>query len=312
MTIEDKIKQLRSVIDEKIISLIKSDYVLWGLPYYINPGDTLIWEGALNMLNKSPYKCLGTCGWNEYQFTPLSTDVTILIIGGGFFGDIWRHAWDMVMNTIIKYPDNPIVVLPQSIYYQNLNVATQDAERLSQLKNLTICARDQQSFDFAKQFFRNSVVLVPDLAFYCSTKKLNRFSIKQSNRILFLKRCDKELPDDIIDINGENVDCVDWPAMSGHYSLGMRVVSRLISLFRKLKKKKIVSLLYKYGNRNVVIRDAVRFISQYQEVYTTRLHVMILSFLLGKRVYIVDNSYGKVSNCYQTWLSDIDKISIQK
>lgn len=316
MNVKDKVWYLSSLIDEKVLPLITSNYVFWGLPYYVNPGDTLIWEGALQMLKKSPHKCLGTCGWNDYKHVPLSEDTVILVIGGGFFGDVWRKAWDNVMNTITLYPKNPIVILPQSVYYESGEIAKSDAERLSKLEKLTICTRDQQSFEYAKKTFTNPVMLVPDLAFHCNLKKLKCFSRKQTDRILYLKRKDKELPSGITDILGKNVDQRDWPMMFGESSLCLRMVGRLISECSKISnvsiRDKFVTWLYKYGNRNVIIRDAVRFVSPYKTVYTTRLHVMVLSFLLGKEVHILDNSYGKISGCYYTWLQDVDTISVDK
>lgn len=314
MKVKDKVDYLSSLIDKKVLPLITSDYVFWGLPYYVNPGDTLIWEGALQMLKKSPHKCLGTCGWDDYKYVPLSEETVILVIGGGFFGDVWRKAWDNVMNTITLYPKNPIVILPQSVYYESPEIAKSDAERLSKLEKLTICTRDQQSFEYAQNTFTNPVMLVPDLAFHCNLKKLNCFSRHQTNRILYLKRKDKELPSCINDIQGENVDQRDWPMMFGESSLSLRIISRLISECSKIRnvniRKKSITWLYKYGNRNVIIRDAVRFISPYKEIHTTRLHVMVLSFLLEKKVYILDNSYGKISGCYKAWLSDVDNITL--
>ncbi|WP_302323746.1 polysaccharide pyruvyl transferase family protein [Bacteroides congonensis] len=46
--------------------------------------------------------------------------------------------------------------------------------------------------------------------------------------------------------------------------------------------------------------------SNYDKVYTTRLHVAILSILLGKTFVFFDNSYGKNKFFYETWLKDID------
>lgn len=314
MTVVEKVAQLRKKIDDAILPLITSDYVFWGLPYYNNPGDTLIWEGALDMLKGCKYKCLGTCGWDDYKYVPLKTDTVILIIGGGFFGDVWRKAWNNVMDTITQYPDNPIVILPQSIYYEDEKIARSDIERLSCLKRLTICVRDQQSFNFAMNKIKKPTLLVPDLAFHCNMKKLNFFSRKEENRVLYLKRQDKEAPASEFNITGPNVEEKDWPLMSGQSSFLMRVVCNLIYItnkcFHEKSGKRIISLLYKYGNRNVVVRDGVRFISKYNTVFTTRLHVMVLSFLLNKKVYILDNSYGKVSGCYKTWLLECKNIKI--
>lgn len=52
MNFLEKKKQLRTIIEEKLTPLIDNDYVLYGLPYYNNIGDTLIWEGELEFLKK--------------------------------------------------------------------------------------------------------------------------------------------------------------------------------------------------------------------------------------------------------------------
>lgn len=35
---------------------------------------------------------------------------------------------------------------------------------------------------------------------------------------------------------------------------------------------------------------------------------MILAVLMNKRVWFIDNSYGKLSSYYETWLKDIDQV----
>ena len=65
----------------------------------------------------------------------------------------------------------------------------------SQLKHLTICLRDQRSYDFARQHFHNEVLLMPDLAFGISPDYLARWAQPTTKDCLYLKREDKELVD---------------------------------------------------------------------------------------------------------------------
>ena len=62
MNSTEKAQQLKRQLEQQLLSLIDQDYVLYELPYYSNIGDTLIWEGALDILRKSPYKYKGVCG----------------------------------------------------------------------------------------------------------------------------------------------------------------------------------------------------------------------------------------------------------
>ena len=58
------------------------------------------------------------------------------------------------------------------------------------------------------------------------------------------------------------------------------------------------------------LRSGIRFVNQYDIIYTTRLHVAILGALLDKKVYFFDNSYGKNSSLYNTWLKDCPNIEL--
>ena len=57
-----------------------------------------------------------------------------------------------------------------------------------------------------------------------------------------------------------------------------------------------------------MIREGVKQISQYENIYSTRLHAAILSVLLEKQFVLFDNSYGKNSSFYETWLNDLDDV----
>lgn len=61
---------------------------------------------------------------------------------------------------------------------------------------------------------------------------------------------------------------------------------------------------------NYTIKSGIDFINSYDEIYTTRLHVAIIGVLLNKKVHIFDNSYGKNSALYNTWLKDLPSIEL--
>ena len=318
MTPQEKVKQLASLAEEKLLPLIDHDYVLYGLPYYTNIGDTLIWEGTLELLKKVPFKCKGVCGWNEYPTSNLAGDSIILIQGGGYFGDVWRNGWLYVLEGIRQYKNNKIIVLPQSIHYNDDALADEDAKYLAEFKRLIICVRDNQSYDYAKSHFSNEVLLMPDMAFCINKAYLDHWTVPATDKVLLLKRCDKELASDNIVIPETNVEVHDWPTMESETQAESRfkwVIDRLRIRQRKWPKLKslcqrmIDSLYYRFFRKQMTSRG-VSFLSSYQRIYTTRLHVLILSVLLGKEVYIIDNSYGKLSGCYDTWLKDVDGVCV--
>lgn len=313
--ISQKIKKskLCNEIDRQILPLIKNDYVLFGLPYYSNIGDTLIWEGELEFLKQVPYKCVGVCGWNNYPKKSLkSKDTIILITGGGYFGDIWRNAWDSVLNCIKLNSENKIIILPNTIHYSDFNIMLADAAVMAQCKDITICARDYRSFDISKKYFKGcQSLLVPDMAFYINNEYLKQWELPSQKKALFLKRIDKELSSNPVPKNllEQDIEIHDWPTMEYLTTAEKwfdRIERRLINpLINELPflmtiKDKMYSSIY----RPIMTRRGTQFISSYNRIYTTRLHVLILSVLLEKEVYLIDNNYGKLSTFYDTWLSD--------
>ena len=320
MTQEEKVSQLATLIDERLLPLVNQDYVLYGLPNYANVGDLLIWEGTLEFLKKVPFKCRGVCSWNEYPDKPSAGDSMILIQGGGYFGDVWRDAWEHVLDGIRTYRNNRIIILPMSIYYEDEALRQADADYLAEFKDLIICARDEDSFQCARSSFRNQVLLVPDMAWHIGRTYLSRWMQPSSGKALLLKRTDKELESEDIRIPGINVDVHDWPTIEAltpseiRFKKYIRLVNkcqrklpRLRSLFLGLKNKS-----FDFYYRSQMNSRGISFISSYETIYTTRLHALILSVLLGKEVYLIDNSYGKLSACHSTWLRDVDRVHLFK
>lgn len=90
---------------------------------------------------------------------------------------------------------------------------------------------------------------------------------------------------------------------------------RLLSIF--LQKVPVLSKLVSpvYGlnsrhNREKYIKMGIDFFSKYDAIYTTRLHGLILAILMNKKIYLLDNNYGKIKNFYNTWLKDFEGITI--
>lgn len=59
-----------------------------------------------------------------------------------------------------------------------------------------------------------------------------------------------------------------------------------------------------------LICDTIKWVDQYQKVYSNRMHGAILAWLLGKETYLINNSYGKSKSLYETWLLDAEKFKM--
>lgn len=321
MNFEQKIVEIRNIIYQKLTPYIDSDYVLWEVPYYTNIGDVLIWEGELDFLRNSGYSCLGMASKDTCMFPKLAPETIIFLQGGGNFGDLWRDIHEFRLKVIEKYPENRIIIFPQSVFYENTSLIKEDASKMALHKKLIICARDNYSYKLLKGNFTNDILLVPDMAFCIDCNYLSKWNLSTSNGGVYVRRLDKEMGKELDKekIVTDNLDIRDWPSLERPL-LAVRVYNKIISLQRKMLKYKVfykllaplVDFIAFYRLRPLMIKQGVQFISSYRMVYTTRLHVMILSVLMHKEVLFIDNSYGKNSSFYNSWLKDLESVKPYK
>lgn len=296
---------------DKLLSNLKpilgNKCVLLGLPYYFNIGDVLIWEGTMHLMKSVGCKCIKASSKETFDFSEIPSDVDILLMGGGNFGDLWETEHIFRTNVIKAYPTNKIIILPQTVFYMDSSHAVADAELYSKHKSLYIFARDLESFGMLeKYFYCNNIFMLPDMAFCINPVWIRKYVSKQEEKVLVLKRQDKEYANNInypIDL-GLPVDIKDWPGIEDDKLLAIR-------LFRWLLRSRKVSnrlkdLVFSSFFRPYMIKLGTRFLSKYSVIYTTRLHACILSIILGKSCTLLDNSYGKNKNFYNTWLSNLN------
>ncbi len=151
----------------------------------------------------------------------------------------------------------------------------------------------------------------------------NHTRITKTNKALVILRKDKEVNKNVDPGNinklvpgNRKIEVKDWPSLE-NTEVKFKLLSLINYLNRAISKKFLTSSVFRLlldnrygllrGNlSNWYMQEGVKFINEYEEVYTTRLHGYILSVLLGKKVYMIDNSYGKNGNFYHTWMTDFE------
>ena len=296
--------KLQRVIEEQLIPLIDSDFIYLELPYHSNIGDALIWLGTNHFLKSLPYTCQGQHSIDTFDFRPLLQNTIILLHGGGNFGDMWRKHQDFRLKVIQTYPDNPIIILPQTVYYESEKVFTEDVRKMNQHRKLTICARDNHSAELLKQKgFSGQLLTLPDMAFCIDRDLLCAEKSNITKEALLLLRIDKEAPKGRMtkQISPQKIDIEDWP--------NLMTTRREARRYIRKHTAQQTDTFFRTTFLPERISEGVKFVSEYKMVYSTRLHVAILRLLLGLPVKMMDNSYGKNLNFYNTWLKNSELVS---
>lgn len=312
-----KIKELREIISVSLSSLISKRCILVDAPYYHNIGDVLIWEGEMSFLRSMNVDVSYICSYETCVFPIIDESTTILFQGGGNIGDIYPEHVNFLLKIIKAYPNNKIIIFPQTVYYKDRLTQIQDFNFILSHKNIYFCARDSFVYNEIYPFFKEKSLLIPDMAFYIPNNILSPFISKTQKNKLIIQRtdCEKTAIDNII---YDAEDVCDWPTF--RYSFMKETV--INKIFKKTSDlhlpfiKILIDKLWDYYAFKIfkgkMIKVGVEFISPYKIIETSRLHGCILSILLDKEVILVNNSYGKNLHFYNTWLSDLDSVSLKK
>lgn len=289
---------------------VGSACALLDFPNHSNVGDSAIWLGEIAYLKRRNCRIRYVC--DEYNYNPHALrdavgSNTILIHGGGNFGDLWPQHQKLLERVVRDFPDNRIIQLPQSIHFSEAENLEHSRTVFSQHQDFHLLVRDAASLNFARQHYSNSVYLCPDMALMLDLQPLS--SRPKTTDVVILSRTDKEKASSlsveaisssehlVVDWLEEPVPSFEWLYHWAHRRLGWNskvprsILNQLVLVAANaMAHQRLARGLDILGQGNVVVTD--------------RLHAMILGWLGKNPVFFVDNSYGKLSNLVETWLQD--------
>ncbi|WGE34210.1 polysaccharide pyruvyl transferase family protein [Actinobacillus genomosp. 1] len=302
---------------QKIETLIldKNDVLYFDYPLHLNVGDLLIYAGTEQFfkdynLNIRLRRSLQGFDVKEAKkfVTPNST---ILCHGGGNFGDIYPSIQKMREDLVKAFPNNRIILLPQTAHFSNDAAMKKSAAVFAAHKDCHLFARDIKTFEMMKAHFSDKVQLSPDMA-HQLYGHLPQKAVSNSDKTLYFLRKDVEKSHIEAEIqatlpNLANVK--DWDDIllpsDIKFELWCSRFSKLANRFNLgFVKNKINDLWYQHA-LDVINRCQDVFLS-YDHVVTSRLHGHIFSCLLGLSNEVCDNSYGKNTGYYNQWTKDIN------
>lgn len=296
---------MKNLINEhnKLLDIFQGRNILFtDIPVYNNIGDLLIMFGTMKFFEKNCIKLKSITSAYDFDFSKVEKSDVIVLQGGGNFGDLYHLHQKFRDEVIRKFPNNKIVVLPQTIYFESQENYEKCCEQYSKHKDLHICVRDESSFDLASKM-SNNVYLLPDMAhnlYPLSSKSELKYNT------LFIKRIDKELSSFRLDIMSDKQ--TDWEELLSFHNFFIKIIRKQFKI--NFLDKLLIKLWIWYSD--ILVDKAIKLFSGYEKIYTTRLHGHILACLMDKKNIVFDNSYGKNSSYMKLWTSKSEIVEIAK
>ena len=307
---------LSGEIDRIMASLIPpgTRVALINFPNHANAGDAALWLGELACLHRIGARIIYRASWASYRAADLARVLrprdTILIHGGGNFGDLYLHNQAVTrMRVLESFPDHRTIQLPQSIWFRD--EANRDRLRAccEAHRDFTLLVREEQSLMMAQRDFRVPTQLCPDMVFALGV--LPRRAAPRTD-ILWLARRDVESTGYAPPPSDTSLEVIDWlaplpdePPARLDFRLTAPLNRKLHALAqnegathgwqRRLLGATFMTMARGWTERGCCI------LARGRVVVTDRLHGHILALQQGIVHVVIDNSYGKLRAVYHTW-----------
>jgi exopolysaccharide biosynthesis predicted pyruvyltransferase EpsI len=290
---ETMIGRLQRQFDLAVSPLLGTGRVaLLDFPSHPNVGDAAIWAGEIRYLRRigrEPAYVSTLANLEPARLrAALGDQGTILLHGGGNFGDIWAHHQRFREQVIATFPELRIVQLPQSIHYRDEARADDTARVIERHPDFTLLVRDQASLDFARERFACDSQLVPDAAFQIGPVQPGQ----AATDVLALLRTDDERADRPAQ-PPTGVRIEDWLAENRQAGRAIALAALAWGGLRDggpdgARKARYAAVA------EARVRRGLRQLGAGSAIITDRLHGHILATLLGRPQALLDNSYGKL------------------
>ena len=245
-----------------------------------NCGDMLLSKATLDFFDKHQLRYEL---WDGKKVLP-----NIVYGGGGIWIPNYRNVWSRQFLPLFAQAAH-VTILPSSFHDCPELIAAVD-------ERFVIFCREEKSFAYMKDSTHNAKVLLDhDMAFratdnilreYCPTLTpvmahalQKAFSIPSYHTVHMMRTDSEAVASRHSDLDLSNL-------------FGSSLPTREEALF---------------GAKLMLAT-----VSRYEEIHTDRLHVAIAAALIGKRVHMIDNNYGKLSGVYARSMTNLKKVSLKK
>ncbi|WP_293943129.1 MULTISPECIES: polysaccharide pyruvyl transferase family protein [unclassified Sphingobacterium] len=219
----------------------------------------------------------------------------VTLHGGGNFGNEYMAEEKLRRFLVGNFPDNKIVVLPQTIYYFNNDEGqrelkiTQDI--FSKHPKLTLTARESISYELMKEYFpNNNVILTPDIVLFTSQilsqKRSYGLEVIRQDQESILSEEDKKEVKKLLTSNFKQVISSDMHVKD----------------FRSINT---------VNERAQILEGKFKQFRSAKIAITDRLHGMVFAAITGTPCIVFSNYNQKVTGTYD-WIKDLKYIKFVK
>lgn len=274
-------------------------FILVGSPLHGNLGDHAITLAEKKYLNDNfkNMKIIEIPSVYFKKFKPtikkyIKKEDIICIQGGGFFGSLWTYDADVIYETVRAFATNHIIIMPQTIFYENTEFGYKQfefsKELLNRHKNLCICTRENISYDLARKNYTNNIILVPDIVLYLYGKIPIASKDRQGVLLCFRNDKEKNLSDDSTKYIINKLRFEDG---------GLKYTDTVVeyNIYEK--------------NRDIEIQKKLEEFASAKLVITDRLHGMIFSAITRTPCIVMENNNYKIKGVYD-WIKDTSNIKL--
>ena len=281
---------------EKIKKDKKNIFVFLG-GFYQNLGDMAITYAQFEFLKKAypEANIVAIPSTQTYEAVKtiknyVANEDIITVIGGGNMSDLYQSLEDARLYVIKNFPNNKIISFPQTIDFEDCKKLSVSRKAYQNHKNLTIFARENNSFIRAKQYFpKVDIKECPDIVL-----SLNKIEpICERTDIICCLRADKEQNL----TNSERQEIID---KIKNIFPDAQFTDTVDVALKDCTPKRYSQTLENFWNR----------LRKSKVVITDRLHCMIFCAITGTPCVAFDNSNKKISGVYNQWMSELSYIKL--
>lgn len=262
-------------------------------PTYKNLGDHAIAKAEIDLLTEWGIKYREVtidvvqvlAKHNDYKVFGCGT---VLITGGGYLGTLWPHMHEMTSKIIEQNPHAKIVILPNTLYFEETPDGQKLFENSIEVFNLPnvkrIYLREKISYDMVWGKY-SKAKLMPDMV----------MSLNESRSGMKRKGCLISLRDDKEKTLSESKTTAVYD--SAKQLFGTDVITMDM---RNDTDVLVDERMEKLGQKFDQFRHA-------ELVITDRLHGMVFAAITGTECIVMNSRSHKLIGCYE-WLEQLDYI----